>query len=92
MGDIYSDLSWRLAKFRADHPTWELRAIIEDRYTDPASPSVHTVLIRASITSDSGRVIASCHAQSNQYEVEAGEARALDRVLALAGVGIVEAR
>lgn len=88
--ETYSDLSWRLAQFRRDHPTWELKARIEAHYTDPSSPSIHTVLIAASIVSDAGRVIALCHAQGGEYEVEACEARALDRVLALAGIGVMK--
>jgi hypothetical protein len=91
MPDVYADLSWRLAEFRKAHPEWSIQTAISTRRFD-RDEMVSRVTMTATISTWDGRVIAHCHAEDNDNQMERCEAQAIDRCLALAGIGVMRER
>lgn len=89
--DTYADLSWRIAEFRKAHPSGMIQTAIKSTGSDSETMTRRIIMVATASTWD-GRVIASCHAEDDRNQIERCEARAIDRCLALAGIGVMRDR
>jgi len=87
-GKQYKTVALRVTEFRAEHPLWSLTAEVIDRDSD-------WVVMRAQVADETGRIIATGHAEENRKSsqinrtsaLENCETSAIGRALAALGYG-----